>query len=458
MPRDNISKSHLQCRLTEQRLSVVLNNDHKICKLTKLINWTDLEKELTSVSKVCKKGRNKKDLRLMSGLVMLQAMGNYSDLGTRDNFIENYYWQHFCGFEYLVSDSVISESSIRRFRQEIGEAGMNMIMKYLVQAGVGSGLLKKKDLEEVIIDTTVQIKNIKYPHDAYLLERSREALSYISKEIGIKLNDTYEKFFKYRMIKLWKYKKESKAKPRLKLIKLMKTRLGRLIRIVERYIEKENVVLNEKLSSDLNQSKKIYAQTIFDKKEKAKYKESNKMIYSFHASEVECIGKGKLNKPYEFGNKVGIVVSGHKNFVIGVKSSHDNPYDGHTLKESMEVAKNITGVEASKAFVDLGYRGHNVSEKKKIFMPSTKRSGLSDEEKMMMKRRSAIEPIIGHLKQYGRMGRNFLQGVFGDMVNPIISAIGVNMRNLLNFLERGKAKIDVLTKTSFRKKKTIEAT
>ena len=429
----------------------MLNKDHKICKLANLINWPGLEQELSAISKVCAKGRNKKDLRLMSGLVMLQAMGNYSDLGTSENFLENHYWQHFCGFEYLVNESAVSETSIRRFRQEIGEAGMNIIMKHLVQVATSTGLLKKKDLEEAIVDTTVQIKNIKYPHDAYLLERSREAVVDTAKELGIKLNDTYAKFFKYNMIKLWKYKKDSKAKKRLALMKAMKTRLGRLIRIVEKHIEKtaniSNISLAENLKSDLKQSKNIYAQTIFNKAEKAKYKEINKMIYSFHAPEVECIGKGKLNKPYEFGNKVSITVSGRGNFVLGVKSFHDNPYDGHTLKQALEATEQVTKVEVTKSFVDNGYKGNNVSQKKKIFMPSTKRSDLSEEEKVMMKRRSAIEPIIGHLKQYGRMGRNFLKGVFGDIVNPIISSIGLNVRNLLNFIEKKTREMKIKLKS-----------
>ncbi len=447
MPRENISQSNLQYRLTEHRLSVMLNKEHKICKLANLINWPELEQELTSVSKVCEKGRNKKDLRLMSGLVMLQAMGNYSDLGTSENFLENHYWQHFCGFEYLVNESAVSETSIRRFRQEIGEEGMNIIMKCLVKVASSTGLLKKKDLEEAIVDTTVQIKNVKYPHDAYLLQRSREAVVDAAKELGIKLNDTYSKFFKYTALKLWTYKQNSKAKKRLALIKAMKTRLGRLIRIVDKHIERNvnlaNENLSEDLKSDLNQSKKIHAQTIFNKAEKAKYKESNKILYSFHAPEVECIGKGKLNKKYEFGNKVSITVSGRGNFVLGVSSFHNNPYDGHTLNQALEGVEKVTGVEVQKSFVDNGYKGNNVSEKKKIFMPSTKRSNLSEEEKVMMKRRSAIEPIIGHLKQYGRMGRNFLRGVFGDIVNPIISSIGLNVRNLLNFIEKEKSEMKI---------------
>ncbi|RZI47242.1 hypothetical protein EDM53_02940 [Rickettsiales endosymbiont of Peranema trichophorum] len=143
--------------------------------------------------------------------------------------------------------------------------------------------------------------------------------------------------------------------------------------------------------------------------------------------ELLTLRKGKLNKPYEFGNKVSIAVSGRGNFVVGVKSFHDNPYDGHTLEQTILAVKAL-GIEPGKYFVDLGYRGHNHRAKSKVYLPNTRKKHLSKEEKLMQKRRSAIEPIIGHLKQYGRMGRNYLKGIIGDVINPLISAIGLNLR------------------------------
>ena len=165
------------------------------------------------------------------------------------------------------------------------------------------------------------------------MERSRKAIVNIARQTGLKLNETYAKFFKYKTIKLWKYSKTSKSKARPKIINLMKTRLGRLIRTVEKHIEEKNIFLDPVLDNHLKKSNMIFNQTIWDKAKKAKYKETNKVLYSFHAPEVECIGKGKLNKPYEFGNKVAVAVSGQKNFVLAVKSFHENPYDGHTLLE-----------------------------------------------------------------------------------------------------------------------------
>ncbi len=161
----------------------------------------------------------------------------------------------------------------------------------------------------------------------------------------------------------------------------------------------------------------------------------NEVLYSFHAEEVECIGKGKLNKPYEFGNKVAIAMSGQGNFILGVESFHGNPYDGHTLEQTVKKMEKTTGQAAGKLFLDLGYRGNNYSKKSKIYTPYTKKE-LSKSDKKMQKRRSAIEPVIGHLKQYGRMGRNYLKGKIGDRLNPLISAIGFNLKSITNQILR----------------------
>ena len=97
-----------------------------------------------------------------------------------------------------------------------------------------------------------------------------------------------------------------------------------------------------------------------------------------------------MNKPYEFGNKVGIAVSGRGNFVLGIKSFHGNPYDGHTMDQTVTVTElRKVSPETSKIFVDLGYTGHNFKEKGKVFIAKTKKT-LSNDNKKMQKRRSAI--------------------------------------------------------------------
>ena len=437
MPIENITFSQKQERLFDERLSIKLNPKNKLYKLRDLVNWSELEAGALPNIEIKQFGRNKKDHRVMLALSMLQAMYNGSDSFTEEEIKENIYWQYFCGYEYLQANLDVSEATIRRFRNDLGEEGYNEILKELLRIGLKVGALKKKDLESVIIDTTVQIKNIKHPHDVYLMETAREKVVDLCKRLGIPLNETYAKTFKYKTIKLWKYKEDSKARQRRKIMISLKVRLGRLIRICQRAIEKSKLELSEEDGSILSRAKNIHAQSILKKKDKDIYKKENKIIYSFHAPEVECIGKGKLNKPYEFGNKVGIAVSGRGNFVLGVKSFHGNPYDGHTLDQTVVELRKLSP-ETSKIFVDLGYTGHNFKEKGKVFTAKTKKT-LSNDDKKMQKRRSAIEPIIGHLKNFGRMGRNYLKGVVGDIVNPLISAVGLNLRRIANILKESTA-------------------
>ena len=437
MPIENITFSQKQERLFDERLSIKLNPKNKLYKLRDLVNWSELEAKALPNIEIKQFGRNKKDHRVMLALSMLQAMYNGSDSFTEEEVKENVYWQYFCGYEYLQANLDVSEATIRRFRNDLGEEGYNEILKELLRIGLKVGALKKKDLESVIIDTTVQIKNIKHPHDVYLMETAREKVVDLCKRLGIPLNETYAKTFKYKTIKLWKYKEDSKARQRRKIMISLKVRLGRLIRICQRAIEKSKLELSEEDCAILSRAKNIHAQSILKKKDKDIYKKENKIIYSFHAPEVECIGKGKLNKPYEFGNKVGIAVSGRGNFVLGVKSFHGNPYDGHTLDQTVVELRKLSP-KTSKIFVDLGYTGHNFKEKGKVFTAKTKKT-LSTDDKKMQKRRSAIEPIIGHLKNFGRMGRNYLKGVVGDIVNPLISAVGLNLRRITNILKDSTA-------------------
>lgn len=433
MPIDKISERQKQGRFFDDLFINKLNKDHKLFKLRDLIDWPRLEENALSGFNAKQYGRQRKDNRLMIALAMLQAMYNGSDAYASEEVQENMYWQYFCGFDYVEREVSVSEATIRRFRDVLGEAGYNEILKELLRVGLKVGALKKKDLDSAIIDTTVQVKNIKHPHDAHLMEKARKEVSKLCKRNGIDLHETYAKCFKYSTLKLWKYKQDSNAKPRVKIMKSMKTRLGRLIRRSERSIESKAILLSKRDVDVLSKAKRIYSQSVLSKKDKAVYKQDNKVIYSFHAPEVECIGKGKLHKPYEFGNKVSIAVSGRGNFILGVKSFHGNPYDGHTLDQAISGIKAL-GAEPSKYFLDLGYRGHNHSAKSKVYLPNTKKQNLTKEDKLMQKRRSAIEPIIGHLKNYGRMGRNYLKGIKGDIINPLISALGLNLRRIANVI------------------------
>ena len=160
-------------------------------------------------------------------------------------------------------------------------------------------------------------------------------------------------------------------------------------------------------------------------------------LYSFHAPETECIGKGKASAPYEFGVKVSIVTTNARapggQFVLHAKALPGNPYDGHTLRDVIDDTQKLTGCEIERAYVDKGYRGHDAQNPRRVFISGQKR-GVFGAIKRELRRRSAIEPVIGHLKAEGHLGRCYLKGRAGDAVNAILSAVGYNFRRILAWL------------------------
>jgi IS5 family transposase len=196
------------------------------------------------------------------------------------------------------------------------------------------------------------------------------------------------------------------------------------------------------LSTMLDRAKRIHAQ---QRKDKGK-------LYSLDAPEVECIRKGKAHKRYEFGCKVSLSVTHKGNWITSIAALHGNPFDGHTLNQTVSRSENISGVEVKEVYVDRGYRGHDYVGAARVYKQTGKLKRLSRAVTRKLKRRSAIEPTIGHLKTDNRMSRNFLKGPEGDRVNAILSAAGYNMRKLIaaslyaltkiaRFLQNGMFKI-----------------
>ena len=144
-------------------------------------------------------------------------------------------------------------------------------------------------------------------------------------------------------------------------------------------------------------------------------------LYSLHAPEAECIGKGKAHKKFEFGVKVSVAVTNRDNFIVGMQAEPGNPYDGHTLARAIK-----------RAFVDRGYRGHKLRVPQ-VFISGSKR-GMTPQMKRELGRRSAIEPVIGHMKADGKLGRNHLLGTLGDKIHALLCGAGHNIRLILRKL------------------------
>ena len=217
-------------------------------------------------------------------------------------------------------------------------------------------------------------------------------------------------------------------------------RANRALRTIRTYLGRICRDLVRKTGDD-SQLRAIFAQPLslaFHVRDQRQRQRGHK-IYSLHAPEVECIGKGKAHRPYEFGVKVSLATTLHRSkggqFIAHVKAMPGNPYDGHTLATVLPEIEAQIGAPLARVVADRGYRGHNAPPdmKFKVYI-SGQRRGVTDAIKRELRRRSAVEPVIGHAKAEHRMGRSFLKGPHGDAANAVLAAAGYNFRRLLAWL------------------------
>jgi len=235
--------------------------------------------------------------------------------------------------------------------------------------------------------------------------------------MGIKLRQTYERVAKEAMIMQQRYSHARQMKRAARETKKLKTFLGRIIREIRRKSTEDIPIELENL---LQLGERLFNQ---NKDDKGK-------LYSIHEPMVECIAKGKIHKKYEFGCKVSVATTSRDNWVIGIKAHHGNPYDGHTLNDILLQSEKMVGNSIREVFCDRGYRGHDYKGDAIIHIAGTKHN-LSRTLRKWTRRRSAIEPVIGHLKSDNRMNRNYLKGIIGDNINALLCGCGANIRKLI---------------------------
>ena len=417
-PKSQVAEN-VQAQFFQNHFSDLLNSNHSLYKLANQINWKKLDEELGKGFSD-KRGRPALPTRLIVGLLYLKHMFNESDESVVAKFSENPYWQFFCGYGYLQFECPCDASSLVRWRKRFGEKGVEFLLKETIESIKRTGILKAKDFHRVNVDTTVQEKAITYPTDSKLYHKMRRKLVKAAKKRDISLRQSYERLGQEAFINHGRYRKAKKIKKAQREVRRLKVYLGRVLRNIERKAPHPD----KSLSLLLEKGKKVFAQKKDDKKK----------IYSLHAPEVECMSKGKVHKKYEFGNKVSIVTTSKKNIIIGVKSFHENPFDGHTLKPAIEQMTRLTGKSPRHIHVDKGYRGKkNHPTEAEVHLPINRKL-LTRSQRRWQRRRSAIESIISHMKQGHRMNRNYLQGKEGDHMNALLSGCGFNLLKLMRAL------------------------
>jgi transposase, IS5 family len=413
--------NHRQGRLFEQRLSELLNPNHELCVLAEIIRWDLLEKEFDSIF-IAEEGKPAKPVRLITGIMLLQHMYGLSDEGVVAKWVENPYWQLFCGYDYLQWQFPIHPTTLTKWRQRMGVNGMEKLLCILIDTARVAGAVKESSFKKVIVDTTVAPKAIAFPTDARLYLRSLKRLVSLAKAQGISLRQTYERLgpqIHRRANQLFHSRKHKMAH---KEVKRLKGYCGRVFREVLRAIA-QDPKLQQRVEPVLFVIGEILIQT----------NETKEKVYSLHEPRVECIAKGKAHKKYEFGCKASIALTHKEGFVVGAQALHGNPYDGHTLADTLAQVEQITGQKVDQAYVDKGYKGHGV--KSCDVRSSGSKRRWNWRQRQDLKRRQAIEPHIGHMKADGKLGRNFLKGLIGDKLHVLLCGVGHNMRLLCNFIK-----------------------
>jgi IS5 family transposase len=413
-----IGKTDNNPQLNVFRIPLVnmINMKHELVELAQRIDWISAEKEFAPY--YSDMGRPAVPVRKMVGCMLLKQMYSQSDEAFVDRWIENPYWQYFCGETYFQFEKPFDPSDFVHFRKRLGTDGAEELLKLSIS------LFEKREVEEkeVLIDTTVQEKNITFPTDTKLHKKIIEGCWKIAEREDLELRQSYRRTLSQLMVDQ-RFREHPKRRKKAKAAaRKIKTIAGRLVRDVERGLDDK-----DRLEA-YDEQLWLYYRVLGQKRD------SKDKIYSFHAPEVSCISKGKDHKKYEFGNKSGFVVTKNSGIIIGAMAFEGNPYDGHTLEPQLEQVSDLMGKLPKVALVDKGYKGRRTILGVEIKMPGSGKGKTAYEkhrDRTRFRRRAAIEPFIGHLKSDYRMLRNYLKGVEGDMINTIMAAVAFNMMKRL---------------------------
>jgi transposase, IS5 family len=426
-PRDD-----RQPDLLRPALDQIIDMGHPLVRLAERIDWSFLEHRFAGV---CRAGAGQPPLptRLVAGLMILKHAQGLSDEALCARWVENPYFQYLCGEVSFCHRLPFDRSSLTRWRQRLGEAELEALLQESLSVAHKTGAIAAKDLERVVVDTTVQPKAVAHPTDARLLHRALEKLGALAARSGVKLRQSYRRLAKRAAIMVGRYAHAHQFKRMRRALKFLRTRLGRVIRDIRRKIAGD-AALQARFGPLLDLATRVRHQD---------QRQRGQKVYSLHAPEVECIlgssprTKGKARAPYEFGCKVSVATPATKpkggQFVLHAKALHGNPFDGHTLGPVIANMERLTGVSPRRIHVDKGYRGHSYARRSRVWITGQVRR-TTKAIRREMKRRAAVEPVIGHLKDGHHLGRNHLKGRDGDRINAVLAAAGYNFHLLLRWL------------------------
>jgi IS5 family transposase len=327
-----------------------------------------------------------------------------------------------CGSKYFEHELPIHPTSMTKWRAKIAAAGAEPLLAETIAAGLQLKAVKPQSLQRVVVDTTVQPKAVAYPTDSKLYDDMRRRLVRLAQREGLGLRQSYVRCGKRMLAAVGRSARGRHQAGIRKHTKKLKTYLGRVVRDIERKLpEPQRTAVWQQA---LRLARRLLQQQRGD---------ANK-IYSVHAPETECIAKGKLRKPFEFGHKVSLVTTAREQWLLGALALEGRPFDGHTLAASIAQVEAMMGQRIrGEIYVDKGYRGHDYQGPAKVLLAKPRRKQ-EPQLRRWYNQRNGIEAMISHMKNDGWLGRNYLKGTLGSRINALLAACGQNLRKLLAWL------------------------
>ena len=405
---------------------VMLNPNDELVKLAKRLPWDRLEARFAGL--YATSGRPSIPIRVMVSLLLLQRMKDLSDEELVKQWVQNPYWQFFSGMTAFQWKLPCDPTELGKFRHRIGPEGAEQIFAWTVELHTDAGHVQATT---VVIDTTVQEKNITTPRDHKLYRRIIERLWSLAEDEGIDLRRSYRRTVRRLVLSLRTANFPRAKKQARKAERRLRTIAGALLRDVIRKLGESRL---ERHFEALEVMETILVQK----------QGGPDHIYSVHEPEVRCIGRGKDQKQYEFGTKVSLAIDPHSGVIVGAMNHGKNIYDGHATAEVSQQIEDVTGVRPATMIGDHSYRDpignpRLASDGITVITPAdlkraTKGTPAWRRLRKLIRLRPRIEAVIGHLKSGFRLSRNYLHGWEGDELNILLAAAGWNLRKLMRFL------------------------
>jgi transposase, IS5 family len=397
-----------------------INLNHELVLLADKLDWQYFEREFSPL--YSNTGKPAMPIRLMVGSLMLKRIYDLGDETLTEAWVRDPYMQYFCGMAYFEHKFPCDPSDFVHFRKRLGKEGVEKIF-------VQSVKLHGKSAQEkmVLSDTTVQENNTTFPTDAKLAKKVINKLNAIAHKQGVDQRQTYTRTSKQLLRETYNPNHPKRRKKARRAGKKLNTIAGRLLRELERKLAQDTFA---GLEDELALYRRVLGQKKNDKDK----------LYSLHKPFTACIAKGKVHKPYEFGNKVGLVTTARTTIITAIKSFSGNPHDSKTIAPLLDQMQANLGHTPREVIYDRGGKGQKQIGNTIISTPSKPLKRDSDYQKrkkrLKFRRRAAIEPIIGHLKTDYRMAQNYLWGKQSPQINAFLAATGWNLKKMMEKLKQ----------------------